>query len=234
MIAVTFALETESRDFERCLRRAPGPRGLPAIRTASGWREIVVFYTGMGFERTRERLPRLFESHCVEWVMSAGYAGGLDPALPAGALVLAENGSDPKLLASARSILKERACTGLLATSTQMQETREAKARLAKATGAIAVDMETEAIARECRDRGVPLLSLRVISDAAGEELPVPFSVCFDAVQERPRIGALLLFLACRPWRVRRFVKFARTAGRARKRLAAALLEVAEMMNVEC
>ena len=159
-------------------------------------------------------------------VISAGYAAGLDPALPAGALFLAENYCDPCLLAAAQASLKGRAWTGRLATSPAVLETVRQKADFACRTGAIAADMETAAIAALCQERGVPLLSLRVISDTAREELAVPFSVCFDAEHERPRPLALAGFLLRHPSRLRGFIRFATAIGRARMRLAQALVEV--------
>jgi adenosylhomocysteine nucleosidase len=105
-------------------------------------------------------------------------------------------------------------------------ETPQAKAEFAKATGAVAVDMETATIAEQCRERGVPLLSIRVISDTARQELPVPFSVCFDVEKERPRVGALLAFLLRHPSRIRAFIRFVRTVGRARRLLSGALLDL--------
>lgn len=230
MIAITFALSDESKDFSRLLRDAEslGPHGFPALPCQGGAREVLLFHTGMGANRTRERLRQLWDDHpSVECVISAGYAGALDPVLSAGAIILAENYSNPERLAAAEAILEGRAHIGKLATCDTALETCQGKTQLAKATGAIAVDMETSTIAELCRERGVPLLSIRVISDTAHEELAVPFSVCFDARTERPRVGALLAFLLCHPVRIPAFIRFVRTVNRARRLLAEALWKVA-------
>ncbi len=233
MTAITFALPEESRDFAHALRHSgvAGNDSCRALLGNLGSHEVLLFHTGMGEARTRERMARLLEEHPVKRVISAGYAGGLDPGLSAGALFFARNYSTPQLLAQAEAILKGAAVhTGVLATTMAVLETPEDKARLARETGADGVDMETAAIDALCRERGVPMLSLRVISDTAREELAVPFSVCFDAATERPRPAALIGFLLRNPSRVRGFFHFALRMSRVRGVLTAALIRLLEAL----
>ncbi len=203
MIAVTFALPEESKDF-----------------AAGG--ETAVWHTGVGPERCAARLSALLEKERPEYIISAGFAGGLDPGLAPGAVFVAENYSSPALLEAARRVPGER-FYGRLSTQERVVESVEAKRVLFERTGAAAVDMETETIFRLCETRGIPLLSVRAISDAAGEPLPVPYAVWFNAATQRPRVGSLLWFLATRPARVPAFARFVGNVGRARKALAAFL-----------
>jgi adenosylhomocysteine nucleosidase len=105
-------------------------------------------------------------------------------------------------------------------------ETPEAKAEYARETGALAVDMESATVAAFFREKGVPFLALRAISDAASEPLPVPSSVWFDPREQRPRPWALIRFLLRHPRRIGPFVRFVLTIGRARRTLTAALLDL--------
>ena len=211
MLAVTFALPEESRDF-----RSPSP-------------DVVVVHTGMGPQRCRRRMTAfLAETPELYGVISAGYAGGLRPDWPAGTLVLAENYTTPEWLAEACGALAERVTIGRLVSVEAPVESPADKARLRAETGADAVDMETAVLAGLCAERGIPFLSLRVISDSATEELAVPFSVCFDAETERPRISALLGYLLTHPQKILRFAAFVRETAVARKRLALAVQKVIE------
>jgi hypothetical protein len=98
--------------------------------------------------------------------------------------------------------------------------------KLARKSGTGAVDMETEFIARACVRLGIPLLSLRVISDAPGELFPAPANVLFDIEHQRIRIATLTRFFFAHPKRIPRLIAFTRRIARARKTLADALVEV--------
>ncbi len=235
MLAVTFALPEESRGFARLLRH-PGETGLASCRAVLGnlgSRELLLFHTGMGQARAYERLRRFLDGHpAVTGIISAGYAGGLDPALRAGTLFLARNYSAAPLLARAQAALGAAGVhTGRLATAGAVLETPRAKARFARETGAAAVDMETATIETLCRERGVPLLSLRVISDPANQQFAVPLPVCFDPIKESPRPLALLAYLLGHPSRVRGFLRFALTMDRVRAALTAGLVRLFEAME---
>jgi hypothetical protein len=103
-------------------------------------------------------------------------------------------------------------------------DSSEKRLEIARASGAAAVDMETEFIARACADYGIPLLSLRVISDTLDEPFPAPPNVLFDIEQQRSRFLTLATFFLAHPNRLPRLVQFARRIAKARKTLADALV----------
>ena len=136
-------------------------------------------------------------------------------------MVVVENFSDPALLAATASLPAWR---GALITTKQVIQTVEQKKDLGRHTGAIVVDMETAAIQRLCAPRGIPMLSVRAISDAATQDLPVPASVWFDTARQRPRPVRLVLYLAAHPGRIAPFARFVGGVNLARRRLTAFLL----------
>jgi hypothetical protein len=86
--------------------------------------------------------------------------------------------------------------------------------------------METRFIARTCAARGVPLLSLRVISDTPRELFPASADVLFDIERQRTPISKLAKYFLAHPNRVPHLIRFARRIALARKILADALVAV--------
>src|ERR1019366_3009514 len=127
---------------------------------------------GMGPERVNAWLPRLAELS-PKAVVVAGVAGGLDPTLRPGDVVVATEVRDERgrivqraaapLVAELRR-LGLRVRTGPMLSCDHIVRGAAARARLA-ATGAIAVDMESAAIVRAAP--GVPTAVVRVIVDTA-------------------------------------------------------------------
>lgn len=230
-----FAVPDESRSFTRVLKKRRATRGddphpLPTVCGEIGNRPVMVAHTGVGDTAT----ARAYFEHLLTGtippprvVISAGYAGALQPDLAVGNLVLGKNHSLPALLEAAHICLTcESPRVGVLLTELTAVETAKDKAALYATTGALAVDMETAWIAELCAQAGVPLLSLRVISDAADQDFPVPGRVLYDAVRQRPRYLALPAWLAAHPGRIAPFARFVRGLGPARATLTRALVKV--------
>jgi len=239
VIAVTFALPDESRDLVARLRhpqRGSNNHHLASIRGELAGREILIIHTGVGaaddcHARLATSLAQQSSSPPLSALICAGFAGGLRADVRAGDLILGENFSDPRLLSAARQTLvaaeKFPWHVGALTTELQTVETAAGKAALhARRDGALAVDMESAWIAAACARAGVPVLSLRVISDGATDDFPVPASVIFDQKNQRPRAGALLLWLLRHPQKIAPFARFVRGLDPARRRLADALEKV--------
>lgn len=235
MIIVTFALPQESRGFVRALRdrrrcraRSPAPR-FPMVRGRLGDEEVLVAHTGIGTVLAAVTLESLLSYVRPRQVISAGFAGGLDPALAVGALVVAINYSAPELLTMCEPHTEaHRLRFGVLTTQPAAVESVAEKARVAQETGAIAADMETATIAEACRQASVPLLSVRSISDTADHRLPVPLAHWFDLKRQRPRPFALATFLAMHPARIPEFVRFIAALPMSRASLTRFLIGLLE------
>ena len=223
MIGITFALPSESSGVRRQLQEIRRHDNLLAGKIAE--REVTILHTGVGANQCNARLELLIHKARPAWVISSGFAGAVSEELRVGDLIFAQNFSDPALLANADRILGDRhPRTVKLFTATSIIDSVPERNEIARAAGAAAVDMETGAIADVCKVHGVPLLSLRVVSDSASEPFPAPPSVLFDIERQRTNFGRLLAYLLRDPGSVGPLFRFGRQIARARASLTDAIV----------
>ena len=228
MIAVTFALPAESLEFLRSLgSKSRGIRnGVPTIRGEIDGRTIEVLHTGVGEKVCRQRIEKFLKDRQFDYLISAGFAGALTDDLQVGDVLLAKNFLTVDLGERWSSLSTLPIHLADMLTVPALIDSGEERMKLARASGAGAVDMETEFIARACIAEGIPLLSLRVISDTSRELFPAPANVLFDIERQQTRMLKLAGHLLAHPGHVPRLVQFARRIARVRKILAKALVEI--------
>ena len=161
-------------------------------------------------------------------LLSFGIAGGLDPALRPGGLILAEavilpDGSAIPTNAEwwaevARRLGALAAAVGRVAGSDHAVTSPREKQALRAASGAAAVDMESHAVARVAAAAGVPLLVLRAIADPAGRGIPV-LALAGIGADGRTRPGAVALGLLRRPGALPGLLRLARDSAAAMRTL---------------
>ncbi|MBN9559288.1 MAG: hypothetical protein J0H14_00985 [Alphaproteobacteria bacterium] len=194
-----------------------GLRAEARIARRSGWLVAIGGGTAPGAERAARELV----AQGVAGLVSFGLAGGLDPALRAGDLVIPSfvllAGSplptDPTLLGRADG-------STLLCGETAVASAAE-KRHLFQMSGAGAVDLESGAVAQVALEHALPFAALRAICDPATRDLPPAALVALDA---RGAIGLLsvLRSLAARPGQLLALVGLARDAAAARRSLVRA------------
>lgn len=173
-------------------------------------------------------------------LVSFGLAGGLDPGLRPGELLLpeavtAEGGATYPTDAVTRTRFaarlaepcrRPRAILGVTAAVASPAE----KARLFTATGAAAIDMESLALAEAAAAAELPFIVVRAVADPAKRAIPETALVALDPAG-RVHAGRLLAGLARRPgdlagllWLARDSARARRSLGRAARALARALV----------
>ncbi len=217
VIAVVVALPEERAALEELLRqrRVIRRRGALMLRGVFEGRPMMIVQGGMGRVKAQRATATLLDGWPVSYLLAVGFSGGLDASLAVGDLVLAdriiEDDGGAVLTVNGVAPVVPTARRGAVVTVDRVYATVEEKQALARRWQALAVDMESSAVARVASERGVPWCSLRVILDPLESELVV-----------RSRREAAIALL--RPQRVRRLLQLARDARMVSRRLAVGLV----------
>jgi adenosylhomocysteine nucleosidase len=186
-----------------------------------------VLVTGMGARAAEAALRKSLKDNRPELIVAAGFAGGLNPQLTLGQVVL----DDRQGAAAARiNARKDSALivTGIIFSSARVLITPEEKGKCRSETHADAVDMESETIRRIAGEQGIPMIALRSISDTVHEMLPLDFNQ-FMTPQGGMRFGRLIAHLMFHPGKIPSLLRFQKRVSIAARELAKAL----EMVNGE-
>lgn len=241
-LLILTAVELEARGLARELELPPLSRfPFPVFErppTASprvpGAARLRVAPIGLRAALLAERGPALLADLGSPLVVSAGTCGALAPDLGIGDLVLPESvlgftGERWNVTPGAHQTaarLAGAARTGLLLTSSDVVATPEAKAERWRATGALAVDLESALILAWASRRGCPSLVVRAVSDTQRQPLPAEL-MGLVTPDGRLRTGRALALALKRPGTIRHALILRRGAGRALKAVAGLLAALA-------
>lgn len=181
-VGCVFALEMEQGGLEDLLSGVVRIRAGGRVYRQGGCRgrRVVVVESGIGAAAAAAATDALIEGHEPAWVISAGFAGGLAPTLQRNDVVLVNEIVRPgaERLAIDVRVSPEAAARvpglhlGRLVTVDRAVADPAEKRSLAAAHSALAVDMESWAVADVCRRRKVRCLVVRVVSDTVDDRLP--------------------------------------------------------------
>jgi adenosylhomocysteine nucleosidase len=182
-IFVCFALNEEAAPFRK---------------KAAGRPDVFVLVTGIGRTNAEKSVREFLATNSPELVLTCGFAGGLNPDLNLGDVVFEifprssrgdeaqikignrqsaiGNQSEPPYVGCYEKLIAAGARPVKFFCADRVAITVAEKKKLRDNTGADAVEMESGAIHAVCRERGIPCVTVRVISDTAGEDLPLDFN----------------------------------------------------------
>lgn len=188
-------------------------------------RQPLTFCAGASAERAYSGARMLVEQG-AEALLSIGIAGGLDASLRPGSIVLPDivlgpGGSEHRVSAEWHAaVLQEvpKPAIGTLYASADPACSVAEKAALRAATGALAVDMESVAVATAAAEANIPFLVLRIIADPADRAIPraALHGVAPDGSQ-RPL--AVLARMVLRPGEIPALIGLARDSKAALRQL---------------
>jgi adenosylhomocysteine nucleosidase len=176
---------------------------------------------GGGLPAGAEAAAESLAARNVTGLISFGLAGGLDPALRPGHVVIPEavledealyptdaglalrfGGVNAKLMLAGQAVIAEAMTKG----------------RLFAATGASAIDLESGAVARVARRHNLPFAVLRAICDPAERDLPPAALIALDAGGSIGLLRVLTSVLR-RPGQIPALIRLGQDAKRARRAL---------------
>jgi len=227
---IVFALRIESGGLEDLLEQKSliQAAGFTVCQGKLKQRRVALAISGAGRKQAAQAADALISGHQPAWVISAGFAGGLNSQLKRHDILVADRladvsghhlaidlPGDPAALAKAPGVH-----VGRLLTADRVVRLPDEKQSLGREHDALAVDMETFGVAEACRDRGVPLLSVRVIHDAVDDALPKDVEKLLTQKSTAARLGAAVGAVWRRPGSIKDMYALRENALAASDRLA--------------
>jgi adenosylhomocysteine nucleosidase len=209
-IVVCFALAEEAGPFQKQCGAVP------------------VFFTGIGKANAEKALREYLKDHSPGFLLTCGFAGGLDPRLNIGDVVFeTANGTGGKGEAVHAKLIAAGAKPAKIYCADRIASTVAEKKKLREETGAEAAEMESGAIQAVCRERGIPCATVRVISDTANEDLPLDFNE-FLTPDKKLDMSKLMMSVAMKPWKMGALMELQKKTKLAAERLSEVLAKIIE------
>ncbi|MBI4124402.1 MAG: hypothetical protein HY466_00530 [Deltaproteobacteria bacterium] len=184
---IVAALKDEIREFQEKMGVDATIHFQPALFWRGKFfnREAALLTAGIGAEKVQKSLNRVLSFYRPSFLLLVGYCGGASPVAGNGTLVLAERVveaatenrwlTDKKMLASAEKICEAGKIshqTGGLAAVNRVICHPHEKADIGATHCAIALDMESAAVARFAGEHEIPFLAVKAVLDPVEERLP--------------------------------------------------------------
>ena len=213
-VGVVAALASEARALGPSMPRGGDP---PLSDLAVLGEGSLLALSGIGRAAAAAAAQALVDAG-VAALMTFGLAGGLDPALKPGSVVIPSElvSSDGTRYATCRAWREQVVAAvntlcavteGNLLTSSHAIKTPADKAAAFLSTGAAAVDMESTAVAQIAAKHNLPFIAVRVIVDTAADLLPR--AVVAASLAGRVRFARLIGGLILAPREIAALIRLA-------------------------
>ena len=204
-LLVCFALKEEAGAFQKL---------------TTGREQISILITGIGKNNAKRSVRSFLANNSPKRVFTGGFAGGLDPTLVIGDVIFSTDD-----LAVRKKLTAAGAKSARFFCASRMATTVAEKTELRRTTGADVVEMESEAIHAVCRERGIPCVTVRVISDTANEDLPLDFNQ-LSKPDMNLDFAKLLWAIVKSPGKIGALLRLQKQSRLAAEKLAAVLAQV--------
>jgi len=161
------------------------PRVVDGIRFHES-ASLIFVAAGVGSRPAAAAALLLADTFKPDALISVGFCGALTDDLGTADLVLGgttNHPAEPSLLALAQSSTIHPRIGTILTVPKVVVDAAEKK-ELARKTGALAIDMEAEAVALAAKARGLGFLAVKVVIDTPSAPLASTYSGCWTVVQD--------------------------------------------------
>ncbi len=234
-VGLVFALPIEAGGFVDKLSGAIKTAGAGFVAREGGLagRRIVAIESGAGCEHASQATEALILGHRPQWIISAGFAGGLDERLKQGDILMADSIAAPdgrNLAIDFKMPPEPHLHVGRLLTVDRVIADPAEKRSLGEQHAALAVDMETLGVAEVCSREKVRFLSVRVIIDEVDRTLPRDIDLLVKKKSTAGRLGAAAGAIVRRPSSVKDMWQLKEDALVGSERLAKFLAGIVEQL----
>ncbi|MBU5638284.1 nucleoside phosphorylase [Geomonas sp. Red69] len=199
---------------------------------------VYLIESGMGPAQAAAATRALIRHAQPDAILNFGFGGAVLPGLEVGELVLADRvfrldqgiiGELPQPDSALAALIQDYCAKvglqlrrGGFITACGIRNKGEMASRLGGSTALPLLEMETAAVLEQAQAAGIPLVSVRGVSDAADEELGFTIEEFCDAnLNLNP--WRVAWTISKRPWLIPQLVRLAGNSRRAGKRLALAV-----------
>jgi|SRR5450756_231203 len=210
---VCFALKEEAAPFRKIV---------------AGKSDVSILIVGIGRANAEKSAREFLAANTPGLVVTCGFAGGLDPDLKIGDVVFeipAKDQLESPHVVSYKQLAKAGAKPAKFLCANRIATTVAEKQKLRSETGADVVEMESAAIHAVCAERGIPCITVRVISDAAHEDLPLDFNQ-LSKPDKSLDFGKLAWAIAKSPGKIGALMALQKKTSFAARQLAAVLEKI--------
>lgn len=218
-ILVCFAVPPEAAPLARSLR-------------SSGSLGVELLVTGMGETNARRETTLALDRTARAFVLTCGFAGALAPGLRVGDLVFDTDAAPGSAAPITNALRAAGASPAKFHCADRVAVTVADKQRVREMTGADVIEMESGVIRELCRARRIPSATLRVISDAASDDLPLDFNAVVDE-QWRLSPWRMARWIFLHPSSLRGLLRLQKHTRQAAERLAEAVLDTLDALATE-
>jgi adenosylhomocysteine nucleosidase len=212
-VLVCFALKEEAAAFRKIVAGKSG---------------VAVLIVGIGRENAEKSIRKYLAANAPELVLTCGFAGGLDPGLKIGEVVFDipdRKQMEPPYVGCYKQLVAAGARPAKFFCADRIATTVSEKRKLRAETGAEVVEMESAAIQAVCAERGIPCVTVRVISDTAEEDLPLDFNALAKPDKSLD-FGKLAWAIATSPGKIGALMALQKKTSLAAQKLADVLAKI--------